>query len=773
MDRIQDKNLRVAILIAVGLLMLIVLRRAWISDDALITFRTIDNFLNGYGLRWNIIERVQTFTHPLWLFLVAIPSFFTKNITGTALFLSVALTFATVVALRRVAINAIAVITGIVILSLSQAFVDYSTSGLENALTHFLLVVYVIILFRQEYSPKSLFLLSFIASLGVTNRVDIGLIYLPSLFYVWLNSENRLQSLGLMALGQFPFLLWEIFAILYYGFPFPNTFYAKLNTGIDSLELAAQGVIYFKHSLDMDPLTLPIIILSIFASATSTRRLLKLSLSLGVILYLLYIIRIGGDFMTGRFFAAPLLVAVTLIISHRAFVRPQAVTYTFVPLIVGIFILGVIANPRPTIILEDHSVNRQIGGKFQGIGDERLVYASSGDIGAWLRQTRMRSITPFNDTLNDIEPRTISENVSVGMAGFRGGYDTHVIDTVGLGDPLLARLPAWYRGDWAVGHYGRRLPTGYEETLKRGYNLIRDNRVAEYYDKLVLITRGPIFSSERLETIFHMNLGNYDHLINRFRHQYGVRTYSIDQARQIFDGELSSHENCENSIQIPWRGVLVSLPSLEHSEFIHLEFSDTARTYRLNFYQDGSEVGSMDLWYMSGKSTLRIPQEITERGYTDIQVLVRFERSDDYCIYGLELQSLNSLFDSVHDSIIDVSTDDLILIQSALVWESHFNSYTGQVLNDVFNRTNTIYVTDNGVNSPLTSALIESANAYNPELLNRIDATINSGHQVYYILARDVSPSYSVVSQVMRNQPNVEVYETDIFTISVYSPSDE
>jgi hypothetical protein len=55
--------LGVLILVAAGL-------RAWVSDDAYLTFRTIENFLNGYGLRWNALERVQTYTHPLWMLLM-------------------------------------------------------------------------------------------------------------------------------------------------------------------------------------------------------------------------------------------------------------------------------------------------------------------------------------------------------------------------------------------------------------------------------------------------------------------------------------------------------------------------------------------------------------------------------------------------------------------------------------------------------------------------------------------------------------------------------
>jgi hypothetical protein len=38
----------------------LVVRNAWLSDDAYITFRTVDNFIHGYGLTWNVAERVQS-----------------------------------------------------------------------------------------------------------------------------------------------------------------------------------------------------------------------------------------------------------------------------------------------------------------------------------------------------------------------------------------------------------------------------------------------------------------------------------------------------------------------------------------------------------------------------------------------------------------------------------------------------------------------------------------------------------------------------------------
>ena len=39
---------------------------AWVSEDAFITFRAVDQLLAGHGPVWNLGERVQVYTHPLW-----------------------------------------------------------------------------------------------------------------------------------------------------------------------------------------------------------------------------------------------------------------------------------------------------------------------------------------------------------------------------------------------------------------------------------------------------------------------------------------------------------------------------------------------------------------------------------------------------------------------------------------------------------------------------------------------------------------------------------
>ena len=49
----------------------VLLRTAWLCDDAYMIFRTVDNFVNGYGPVWNVAERVQVYTPPLWMMLLS------------------------------------------------------------------------------------------------------------------------------------------------------------------------------------------------------------------------------------------------------------------------------------------------------------------------------------------------------------------------------------------------------------------------------------------------------------------------------------------------------------------------------------------------------------------------------------------------------------------------------------------------------------------------------------------------------------------------------
>jgi len=111
----------------------------------------------------------------------------------------------------------------------------------------------------------------------------------------------------------------------------------------------------------------------------------------------------------------------------------------------------------------------------------------------------------------------------IGFFGFYAGPEIHIIDPLGIGDLLLSKLPYdkrpnfWEEG-WRIGHFFRLIPLGYMETLESGENVIEDKCLAEYYDKLSIITRGDLLDANRIQEIWKMNTGQYDYLLDAYIH---------------------------------------------------------------------------------------------------------------------------------------------------------------------------------------------------------------------------------------------------------------
>ena len=89
----------------------------------------------------------------------------------------------------------------------------------------------------------------------------------------------------------------------------------------------------------------------------------------------------------------------------------------------------------------------------------------------------------------------------LGVFGYVKGPDVYVIDSNGLADPLISRLPIQDPTHWRIGHFKHIVPEGYMETLPSGENKIADPNLARYYDEVRLITRGALLDPERLATV--------------------------------------------------------------------------------------------------------------------------------------------------------------------------------------------------------------------------------------------------------------------------------
>jgi arabinofuranosyltransferase len=164
---------RVGLGLPLALYGFVVLQSAWLSDDAYITYRTVDNFVSGLGLRWNPIERVQAYTHPLWMFVISAGYALSGNLYWTALGASLACSWGAVFVLAtRLALSPWSAAVAVLTLTGSSAFVDYSTSGLENPLTHLLSVAFFVRFFGRPFDARGIAWLAALAGLAALNRLD-------------------------------------------------------------------------------------------------------------------------------------------------------------------------------------------------------------------------------------------------------------------------------------------------------------------------------------------------------------------------------------------------------------------------------------------------------------------------------------------------------------------------------------------------------------------------------------------------------------------------
>ncbi len=532
MTQTQDariiKLVNTGIIILLGMLFSVILRRAWIGEDAYITFRTVDNFLNGYGLTWNPGERVQAYTHPLWMLLVSFFSFFTREIYFTVTILSLVLSFTAVILIpTKLSKSLFGSALAIVGLLCSNAFVDYSTSGLENPLSYLLAGLFLLRFFEYKGSHKDLFILSLLASLAAFNRLDSFVIYIPALVYAFWQTKSRFKALLYAALGQLPLVAWELFSIIYYGFPFPNTYYAKLAHMLPANELLVQGLRYCMHSLMIDPITLITILSTVVAAVwfgVTRKEWQNLVVALGAVIYVAAIVRTGGDFMSGRFFVLPFFVmVVTLSRINYSKLRP----WLQVGLLTVPVVLGLLATPSTYEITDNEFTS------WYGIVNEHTFYFPTNGL---INQSRDKIVPhhPWVDLgkANQIDAQQTGTKYvqtfrAVGMVGYFSGPDVHIIDPYGLSDALIARMPAMHNPNWRIGHHLRVVPDGYEESIRAGQNLLADEQLAQYYDKLVLIISGDLFSAERFKTILAMNLGRYQPLIDLEHYQFPYEVHFL------------------------------------------------------------------------------------------------------------------------------------------------------------------------------------------------------------------------------------------------------
>ncbi len=525
---------------------------AWVSEDAFITFRVVENLLDGHGPVYNLGERVQVYTHPLWFFLLVAGRALGLDLYYFSLGLSYVIFIASLglflgLAQRR-QVPLPLTLALLLLASLSRSFIDYASSGLENGLLvlEYLLFIGIV---SDEALPRrrKYFGALLLYGLIFLTRPDGVVLLTPALLPLLIQmvrGEKGWLSLGFLAL--YPFILWEIFSLFYYGSPTPNTALAKLNIDYPREILVLNGLDYLFANYFFDAVTSTVLYLGLLAGLC--RRGSRL-LALGLLLYLVYVVMIGADYMVGRFFSAPFLVALLML------------AWTLGPLDWSRFAaLGRFQYREALLILLAaaicrYSDNYHWSGRKNyrsnvprffygtlGISDERFWYIDSTGLlavllennGNYLKHKRLQDFSNINNR--------IVFACDIGLFGYVLNRNNHIIDPIALSEPFLARLPA-RNSRTRIGHYERAFPPGYVLSQIRGRNLLASPKLRQLYDDVQWVTRGPLLSGKRFGAIWRLNSGHYKNLDQEFDRN------DINMREVGFETGTPNHLNCIGSNQ--------------------------------------------------------------------------------------------------------------------------------------------------------------------------------------------------------------------------------
>jgi len=529
--------------VLVGFILFFILffKNAWVGDDAYIIFRSVEQLFAGNGPIWNPHERVQVFTSPLWFFVLAVSRIVSPDLYFNTITISLLLSILLLFLLVKLFHQNVRFLFVVLLLSCSNGFFDFVTSGLENILGYFLIGLFVSNYHKlfscdaiNADTAKCIINRIFVTyGLVMLTRHDLSLLLFPALLYLFLTHMQILSSrtwVLVFCKSFFLFVCWSFFSLLYYGTIFPNTAFAKLNTGIDKLSLMKQGALYFYASMRYDSMTIIVIFLGLSASFITRKKYLK-SMGYCILINLAYVVYIGGDFMQGRFLSYAYLVSLlTFVLSFDAKktgsrldnISPK-IKVNGTTIIISLIFLFQIFYPHTPFNSPFTYSNKNI---YLDIADERGYYFDKSSLlqyVIYLVQDDKEGYFPVHEKSKkgyefSQSAQKAAISYTTGFFGYWAGIDKIIFDPLALSDPFLARLSLHREKWWRIGHFMRDIPPGYLESVRTGEFKLGNPDLNEFYKKIVIITQGKkLFSLKRLKTIILMNFGKYDHYLEDYK----------------------------------------------------------------------------------------------------------------------------------------------------------------------------------------------------------------------------------------------------------------
>jgi uncharacterized protein (TIGR03382 family) len=315
----------------------------WQIDDAYISYRYAWNFAHGNGLVYNPGEVVEGYTNFLWTVLASAAIWAGLSPAGVALAGTVACSIGILaltywLAGRLVPGRPLWALLPTVLLAVDSALLTYGPrgSGIEAVPFAFLVLASIVALWaaRDGRGRVAAGVLMGLAALTRPEGLLVAALVLGA--RAWLDRRDGLSSIKLFLWSLLPFLAiilpYQAWRITFYGYPFPNTFYAK--TGA-SLAVIGRGAAYAwqfteRHWLLVVP---ALACMGLLAWGWVSRRRhrngaasasddipltapdydLAATLGLVTLVYALYVVYVGGDWFPSERFFVPLLAPVALL----------------------------------------------------------------------------------------------------------------------------------------------------------------------------------------------------------------------------------------------------------------------------------------------------------------------------------------------------------------------------------------------------------------------------------------------------------------------------
>jgi len=421
-----------------------IISRAWVSEDAFITLRHVENFLSGDGPVFNVGERVEGFSHVLWFYIISLFRGLGFNPKASVIIPGFLFSLlALYIILFKINFNnkkQIPFSFGLALLLGVNAFIDFGTSGLETSLFYFLIACYSVIIVKNYWITRPL-LTGLIFTLLVFTRPDFivfGLVLF--IFYFYELIKKRIKFSTIFKFLVIPVIVltgYEIFRMGYYASLLPNPFFTKSGSG----SYFSQG---FRYLLDFfeGSLFLLILILAIITLAVCIKKLEfknRLIIFLTGFVHGFFVIRGGGDFMHGRFLLPALIfISISTIgVFDNFFMKTKFLRAVAVVLV--LFGLFISFNIMPL----------QKKGTFYnrgGISDERYAYYKN-------KRTKIENMFKDNTILiwktMGLNYKKLSNTTrkelkiaykNIGFLGFYSGRKVYVIDRLGLTDPIISHI---------------------------------------------------------------------------------------------------------------------------------------------------------------------------------------------------------------------------------------------------------------------------------------------------------------------------------------------